>query len=191
LQGPAPGYKTRYGVNSLSFHCLAAVIFQGSTPGYKTRSLLLLLTVTLLCMIEKRVLIPDRVRKVPASFSWVDHRVLREGYLEVLLPEEMLLYFFLILVGDRHGLSFYATRSMAKILKVSAQKICTARRRLCEEGLIAYQKPLYQVLSLPESATRRKPAEPALLGDILRRMATGSCRPVGSLKTETKGEENA
>jgi hypothetical protein len=142
-------------------------------------------------MIEKRLLIPDRVRKVPPSFSWVDHRLLREGYLEQLSPEEMLLYFFLILVCDRHGLSFYATRSIAKILKVSPQKIRIARERLLEEGLIAYQKPLYQVLSLPAYPPRKNPAGPALLGDILRQLATGSPRRPNHFKRNERGDENA
>ena len=100
-------------------------------------------------MIEKRVLIPDRIRKVPPSFSWVDHRFLRLGYLDQLCPEEMLLYFFLALVSDHQGLSYYSTRALSKHLKLSSAKLRSARVKLIREGLIAYQPPLYQVLSLP------------------------------------------
>jgi len=100
-------------------------------------------------MIEKRVLIPDRIRKVPPSFSWVDHRFLRLGYLDHLSPEAMLLYFFLVLVSDHQGLSYYSTRALSKHLKLSSAKLRSARAQLVQEGLIAYQPPLYQVLSLP------------------------------------------
>jgi hypothetical protein len=79
----------------------------------------------------------------------VDHRFLRHGYLDRLLPEEMLLYFFLVLVSDARGLSFYSTRSLSSHLKLSSSQLRVARATLVQEGLIAYQQPLYQVLSLP------------------------------------------
>jgi hypothetical protein len=100
-------------------------------------------------MIEKRVLIPDRIRKVPPSFSWVDHRFLRLGYLDQLSPEGILLYFFLVLVSDSRGLSYYSTQTLSKHLKLSSAKLRFARTQLVQEGLVAYQPPLYQVLSLP------------------------------------------
>ena len=31
--------------------------------------------------VEKRVLWAERVRRVPEHFSWVDHRLVREGYM--------------------------------------------------------------------------------------------------------------
>lgn len=118
-------------------------------------------------MIEKRLLIPDRVRKVPPSFSWVDHRFLRHGYLDRLSPDEMLLYFFLVLVSDSRGLSFYSTRSLARHLKCTSAQIRTARSHLIEEGLIAYRQPLSQVLSLPVPlADRRRRKEDADSGPV-------------------------
>ena len=32
--------------------------------------------------IKKRVLCPERLRKVPAQFSWVDQRLVRQRYLQ-------------------------------------------------------------------------------------------------------------
>src|SRR3989304_4094740 len=57
-------------------------------------------------MSVKKLLCPDRVRKIEGSFSWIDHRFVTEGFLHDLSMIEILLYFFLIAVSDRHGLSF-------------------------------------------------------------------------------------
>lgn len=122
----------------------------------------------------KRLLRPERVRKVPRSFSWVDHHLIREGHLERLEPCEILLYFFLVLVGDHQGLSYYSSRSISRYLKLTPEEIESARTSLCERSLIAYKAPLYQVLSLPERtgapASRpaaRRAGEPVSLGVIL------------------------
>ena len=127
-------------------------------------------------MITKRVLFPDRVRTVPPSFSWLDHRLLRHGYLDLLSVEEMLLYFFLVLVGDGEGLSYYASASMARHLKLSVHSLRRARAGLCRQGLIAFESPLYQVLSLPvpfSRSCREDPgvtAEPVSLHAVLKNL---------------------
>lgn len=132
--------------------------------------------------IRKRVLRADRVRRIPRSFSWLDHRLLRDGHLLRLRPREILLYFFLVLVGDHRGLSYYSLRSLSSYLKLPEREIETARTSLCERGLIAYEAPLYQVLSLPESPQKaqrsiRSPGvggerggETCGLGEILRKI---------------------
>ncbi len=104
--------------------------------------------------ITKRLLRADRVREVPRSFSWLDHRLIRDDHLLRLQPGEILLYFFLVLVGDHRGLSYYSPRSISRYLKLPAEEIETARGSLCDRGLIAYDAPLYQVLSLAEKAER-------------------------------------
>lgn len=121
-------------------------------------------------MITKRVLIPQRIRKVPPSFSWLDHRLLRHGYLKDLSPSQMLLYFFLVLVGDCHGVSYYSLRTISKILKLSQEQLREARSCLCHLGLIAYERPLYQVLSLsPSFCTKPPPSQgPQSLGEIFK-----------------------
>jgi hypothetical protein len=64
-------------------------------------------------LIQKRVLRPDRVRKINGGFSFIPHRFLTDGFLSALSQKELLLYFFLVLVSDRCGLSFTPTTRSA------------------------------------------------------------------------------
>ena len=53
-------------------------------------------------------LVSHRVRSINGSFAFIEHRFLRHGFWASLSHHELLLYFFLILVADRQGLSFYS-----------------------------------------------------------------------------------
>ena len=97
----------------------------------------------------KRVLHPERLRKIEGSFSWIDHRFLTGGFLRDLSTLEILLYLFLVAVSDRNGLSFYHDDRMASLLKVDLPALGQAREGLVLRSLLAYESPLYQVLSLP------------------------------------------
>ncbi len=97
----------------------------------------------------KRILDDDRVRKIEGSFSWIDHRFITGGFLQELSTTEILLYFFLVAVSDRHGISFYHDDTICSILKVPLTSLDEAREGLILRSLIAYDSPLYQVLSLP------------------------------------------
>ena len=44
---------------------------------------------------------------MPKQFSWVDHRLVRCGYLRGRSPHAMALYLFLIVVADADGVSWY------------------------------------------------------------------------------------
>jgi hypothetical protein len=99
-------------------------------------------------MIEKHILCQDRVRRVPAHFSWVDHRLVRDRYLDLADAKAWALYLVLVTVGDEHGLSFYSDTSLARLLSLSPDETRTAREQLVAAGLIAYEAPLYQVLAL-------------------------------------------
>ena len=59
-------------------------------------------------MIKKKILDPDRVRRINGGFSFIPHRFLTDGFLASLDQSEILLYLFLILASDRNGLSFYS-----------------------------------------------------------------------------------
>ena len=59
-------------------------------------------------MIRKKLLNPERIRRIDGGFSFIPHRFLSDGFLASLDQKELLLYLFLILVSDRHGLSFYS-----------------------------------------------------------------------------------
>ena len=106
---------------------------------------------------QKRLLVPSRVRRVPRQFSWVDQRLVRERYIARCNPEALALYLFLVTVADARGLSFYADASIERLLSLSPQHLEQAREGLLGAGLIAYEAPLYQVLALepaPPAATR-------------------------------------
>lgn len=96
----------------------------------------------------KRVLCPERVRSVPAQFSWVDHRLVRERHIERCDPPAAALYLFLVTVADEQGLSYYSDAALVRCLSMSAARLSQARGDLIRGGLIAYQHPLYQVLAL-------------------------------------------
>ena len=100
-------------------------------------------------MQSKRILDPKRVRKIEGSFSWIDHRFVTEGFLRDLSTLEILLYLFLVAVSDRNGLSFYYDDRIASLLKIDLAALGQAREGLVLRSLIAYEPPLYQVLSLP------------------------------------------
>jgi hypothetical protein len=103
-------------------------------------------------MIQKQVLVPDRVRRPPREgWSWIDRRFLRE-YASRLSHEAIVLYLFLAAVSDRNGLSFYSDASVAVRLRMSEPAMVQARDELVREDLVAYRAPLTQVLSLPDRA---------------------------------------
>ena len=59
------------------------------------------------------------------------------------------IYLFLVTVADAHGLSYYADASVSRRLGLDPRRLERARRDLIGLGLIAFEPPLYQVLSLP------------------------------------------
>jgi len=97
---------------------------------------------------QKRLIITDRVRRVPPQFSWVDHRLVRGNYLMKASAPAWALYLVLVTVGDEQGLSYYADRTLARLLSLHEESLVEARRQLIEAGVIAYETPLYQVLGL-------------------------------------------
>jgi hypothetical protein len=100
--------------------------------------------------ISKKIVSPidNRIRKIQGSFSWIDHRFISKGIIDQLTPYEIYLYFWLVAVGDRYGISFYSIEKTAAKLKISADHICKARQGLIDKNLIAFKEGLYQVLSL-------------------------------------------
>lgn len=57
---------------------------------------------------QKQIILRDRVRRVPRSFSWVDHRLVRQNHLMKASAPAWGLYLVLVTVGDEQGLSYYA-----------------------------------------------------------------------------------
>ncbi len=99
-------------------------------------------------MIRKYLICPERKRHIPSTFSWVDHRLVRDRHICQCTSEALALYLFLVTVADTEGLSYYSDNSMKKYLTMNLQTLRKARNELGIAGLIAYKEPLYQVLEL-------------------------------------------
>jgi hypothetical protein len=98
---------------------------------------------------------PDRIRSICGSFSWIDHRFLRKGFDQGLTRLEKLLYFVLIAVSNRDGVSFYSDERLAEFLEIRhAHELTGARNELMDRGLIAFAEGIYQVLDLPPGPQR-------------------------------------
>ncbi len=93
---------------------------------------------------------PDRLRKIPRHFSWLDHSLVHNDHLKSVSSEACSLYLFLVCVSDPQGLSYYSDSAILKRLSLST--ISKARQELENADLIAYSSPFYQVLSLSVKA---------------------------------------
>jgi hypothetical protein len=120
--------------------------------------------------IEKRLLVPRRVRRIRDGFSWIDRRFVREGVIDRLSKEEILLYLFLVCVADAEGLSFYSDTRIVRTLQIPPADLLRARQGLVEHELVAYEAPLYQVLDLPGPAPEPREEGPVAVADLLRRI---------------------
>src|SRR5215469_1102720 len=61
---------------------------------------------------------PDRRRSIRGSFSWIDHRFLREGFDQGLTRLEKLFYYVLVAVSNQDGVSFYSDARLAELLDI-------------------------------------------------------------------------
>jgi hypothetical protein len=100
-------------------------------------------------MAAKSPIYPERIRCINGSFSWIEHRFLHGGFLEALSAEELLLYYFLVTVADRNGVSYYGYERICSLLKMSVDDYLKARSSLTLRQLIAFQSAVFQVLPLP------------------------------------------
>ena len=113
-------------------------------------------------MTKPKPVILDRIRNIrDCSFGWVDHNFLHKGFLNRLSQQELLLYYFLITVADRNGVSFYDYERICQFTKLELNDYITTRNQLCERSLIAVKDGIFQVLSLPESAEIKQNLSPS------------------------------
>jgi hypothetical protein len=100
-------------------------------------------------MIMKKILNPDRIRRINGGFSFIPHRFLGDGFLSSLQQKELLLYLFLVIASDRHGLSFYSYDAICTLLQMRLDQYIAARNGLIDKDLIAFDGTVFQVLGLP------------------------------------------
>lgn len=102
-------------------------------------------------MVSRKPIIPHRVRRIAGrGFSFIPHRFLRDGFFAALSAQERDLYLFLVLAGDKNGISFYHYDTICSLLGIHLETYIEARRVLIEKELIAFDGTRFQVLSLPD-----------------------------------------
>jgi hypothetical protein len=124
---------------------------------------------------NKKILAPERLRQLPGQFSWIDQQLVRGGHLHHCDHSAWALYLFLATVADSQGLSYYSEASLCRWLKIELIPLHAARQQLVKASLLAYQKPLYQLLALP------KPE------GLIEAPRTGQLRSVGELLRKITG----
>ena len=111
-------------------------------------------------MIKKKILDPNRIRRIDGGFSFIPHRFLFDGFLASLKQKELLLYLFLILAADRNGLSYYSYDAICTLLQLNLDQYMQARNDLIEKKLIAFDGTLFQVLDLPSKPIKSSISKP-------------------------------
>jgi hypothetical protein len=126
-------------------------------------------------MTRKTPVRPDRIRAVPEQFSWLDHRLVRDRYIERLTHKAATLYLFLVTVADSQGLSYYSDQSLCERLALNETSLDSARSELCQTGLVAYKRPIYQVLSLEDAPMAKGTAVPLpASSEVFKNLAGGA-----------------
>ena len=111
-------------------------------------------------MIKKKIINPERVRRIQGGFSYIPHRFITDGFLTYLTQKEFLLYLFLVLVSDRYGLSFYSYDAICSLIQLSVDDYIEARDGLITKDLIAFDGTIFQVLNLPSKPLQASPTKP-------------------------------
>lgn len=106
--------------------------------------------------IVKEALCRDRLRVIRGGFGWVDHRLVRDRYVERCAPPALALYLFLVTVADADGLSYWSDAAIRARLRLGRSELERARAELLAADLIAYAAPLWQVLQLPAGEEDRR-----------------------------------
>jgi len=131
--------------------------------------------------VKKQILCPQRLRRIPGQFSWIDQRLVRDRYLQQCDHAALSLYLVLVTVADAEGISYYSEASLERMLNMEHAQLLSARQQISQAGLILYRAPLYQVLSLELPLDAAGVSEPPArcgkmrpIGDILRQVLGGA-----------------
>src|SRR5260370_23480619 len=122
----------------------------------------------------KRLIDARRMRKSPSrGFGWIDHRLLRNGYLERCSPQALALYLLLLCASDAQGLSYYSDRRAAQLLSLELAALSHARGELIRLGLIVYQAALSTLEPGRGSHPPRVPTSTAATGRLRTSIGAG------------------
>jgi len=130
-------------------------------------------------MTRKRILNPGRVRQISGGFSYIPHRFLTGGFLASLDQKEILLYLFLVLVSDRHGLSYYSYDMICSLIQLTLDEYIEARDGLLKKDLISFDGKIFQVLDLPATphfSAQSSGEDPAVVARTIRQSLAEASR---------------
>ena len=99
--------------------------------------------------------------------------MVRQKYIDSCTHEQSALYLFLVCVSDDKGLSYYADKSIMQKLGMNVQTLKEARSGLIKNNLIAWQQPIYQVLSLEPMVNTSRSGQMMCLSNILNNAVGG------------------
>jgi hypothetical protein len=105
-------------------------------------------------MIKKKIIDKERIRRIDGGFAFIPHRFLTGGFVSDLSPDQLVLYFFLVLAADRFGLSFYSYDKICTLLEMSLDQYVDARCALIKKDLIAFDGTVFQVLGAAGGAQK-------------------------------------
>ena len=132
-------------------------------------------------MMQKKILRPDRLRQVPAQFSWIDQRLVRENFLRHGEPAAWALYLVLVIVADAQGLSYYSEATLSRLLKLDLLQLAQARRAVGQRrfgGLPQTALSGAGVAAGSGSTLQPRSGQSLSVGDILRRAVARRCRMI-------------
>jgi hypothetical protein len=102
---------------------------------------------------------PKKIRNIKGSFAWIDHRLIRNGFLDVMTHEDVVLYLFLVLVADKNGVSFYRKEKICEAVSLDYNQFEITKDRLINMKLIAFEgysalspNGYYQILPIETKA---------------------------------------
>jgi len=102
---------------------------------------------------------PKNIRNFNGSFAWIDHRLMRNGFINVMTHQDMALYLFLVLAADKNGVSFYRKEKICEAVCLDYNQFEIAKDRLINMKLIAFEgysmlspNGYYQILPIADQA---------------------------------------
>jgi len=104
---------------------------------------------------DKGILNQKRKREIQGSFGWIEHRFVREDYIKKLSSQEILLYFFLAVVADNNGISFYGPDRTMSLLNLKEADYFQALAALEAKDHICRQGNKIQLMSLPKAPNKK------------------------------------